>query len=1693
MDPRVANQVSIADLFDQFIEASTMKNVLSLHHRILNYSDLDPGEFNVFFPKLKRAVMTNRVRKNWKAIALFSKIDKKAAHRCYSNTKTPTSNSDQRLSSDIYQQQEVFDDNLSSQQSPTRSYYNNNALQHYNCLVIGSGPAGLRTAIELQLLGASKVVVVEKRSRFSRNNVLHLWPFVIDDLKSLGAKKFYGKFCAGSIDHISIRQLQLILLKICLMIGCDFRDSCSFLYLCPSSIKQPTQQQPNISTLRDETNGDIMKANGSSDSRESTINCSKCDLEDESSESKGDEFIRVSSLLVSESVTKQDYEKRDEDDENILEVDSSSIDSNIKSKHDDYSKLNGEHCSTSNPNNSNDVSAQNSTSERTSTTKLERTDNTKSETSPVQELNNFSRKAINLHGSRAHFQSEYKLQEKELHSYEWDVIIGADGRRSTLSKFFPLKEFRGRLAIAITANFINRQTPAEASVSEISGLSFIYNQDMFNALAYDTNILLENICYYKDDTHYFVMTAKKKSLLERGVLLNDYAATHDLLSDGNVNRKALLKYAKDAAYWTTGLEPLDFALNHYGQEDCAMFDFTSMYAAANACKAICTKKGGLTLVSLAGDSLLEPFWPTGSGCARGFLSSFDAAWMCRQWAVNKCAVVDYHPSTSSKSSRNHNRPLTPNNHLDCQTNIKSPNQSTPTFNRLALSVMAERESIYRILAQTTSENLQQNYSHWTLNPHSRYPNLNRHLVTPSQVEHLITNNGIASSFIKFGVRSNAGQQLSIKTSLTESRSRRVKSPNNNNSGLRKSPKKLKSADASPVAQQKSAKGCHLKPGARKEYRSLSRNDITIDDTFLEFEKSYNKLSEDAKAHSYYLNHRFNSNNYDDNVSFEEFLSNPSISGIMPSSNNLLTIEARRARDIDECLRQRRQKNQLSTVRDHLIEQFKGHGINGVARRNSTSEAVGVPGGAVLFNELRRLREQQSKGKENYGSRVGKDANGQLTLLNSIRRCTSFAERVKSFENKLGPQSSQESSVPTTPRTPIDDVKNLPQFATLQEIFVNSKSQTSEKKSTKIPIMKLSKDDWNVKCWEKRIASFKQHGRDFAGSTKSLNKAFSMDSYYSDKPEKQVEVFKSRIKEMADKLKKTKGTEQKSQTKLNKLDLESAQQQQKPAQGWVSHVRRKLINGSDTKNPQTVVNQHMNPSVPSRQIKKLFADDDDEDDESDKHYDHLCINRPVNRYLSKNAYTSHLSRVKYDSATSKVINNQTIKQAYLTSQQQQLPQQQIKSTNLDDDDYSKAINFDSSFNRSRVGIETKCSRCRSLVETSQSISVSGSTLHKNCLRCAECGITLRTNELQHYLNLSNKNENDIEASYKCAICKPSIRDEMNLEADERLKRSENTKSSADDTASASQIGKTRMRSREEFFNEKINYNEIYKNILDDNMRTNKLVTSKIDRIGLSSSRETTPSNATEKSPSRKSSSSLEYDDARSRFGNPGSSLNTFSDLDHERVKESPSPITITLPLDSRTVKVGDEHELKDYLDSVETDGKSDIKEPSGFKIARSETVDGSEQVTLILPSSTDNSNRHMIDEEELERILHLDTQSSSRDRSTSAHNKFIDDGDDNEEANNSGEDDSSDDSKNHEQGDELSDDPSSLNSPPDVDEYDEEDDDGDEDDDDEDDEADQNSTYEDFLTSEEFGAVSDREETAEPEEPASAAEIVNVNE
>ncbi|XP_029948663.1 F-actin-monooxygenase MICAL2 isoform X3 [Salarias fasciatus] len=473
-------------LFENFMQASTCKGTLQAFNVLCRCLDLDPADHHSFYSSLKERLTS------WKAKALWSKLDKRMSNK---------------------------------------EYKKGQACVGTKCLIIGGGPCGLRTAIELALMGA-KVVVIEKRDSFSRNNVLHLWPYTIHDLRSLGAKKFYGKFCAGAIDHISIQQLQLILLKVALIVAVEFHINVEFVNLL-----EPPEDQEN--------------------------------------EGLG-------------------------------------------------------------------------------------------------------------------WRAAIRPADHPVANFEFDVVVGADGRRNTLEGF-RRKEFRGKLAIAITANFINRNTTAEAKVEEISGVAFIFNQKFFLDLKEEMGIDLENIVYYKDNTHYFVMTAKKQSLLDKGVVINDYVDTQMLLSSENVNQEALLCYAREAADFGTNyqLPTLDFAINHCGQPDVAMFDFTSMHASENAA-LVRERFGHQLLVALVGDSLLEPFWPMGTGCARGFLAAFDTAWMVKSWAQG----------------------------------------------RTALEVLAERESIYRLLPQTTPENIAKNFEQYTIDPGTRYPNLNSSCVRPHQVRHL---------------------------------------------------------------------------------------------------------------------------------------------------------------------------------------------------------------------------------------------------------------------------------------------------------------------------------------------------------------------------------------------------------------------------------------------------------------------------------------------------------------------------------------------------------------------------------------------------------------------------------------------------------------------------------------------------------------------------------------------------------------------------------------------------------------------------------------------------------------------------------------------------------------------------------------------------------------------------------------------
>ncbi|KAE9061191.1 hypothetical protein PF005_g22406 [Phytophthora fragariae] len=102
--------------------------------------------------------------------------------------------------------------------------------------IVGAGPVGLRAAVELALLG-SHMSVLEKRTKFSRENMLHLWPWVVQDMASLGAKILFTKFCMSrTYFHVSTRQLQLVLLKVALLVGVELHTATDFKAIVPPQL-----------------------------------------------------------------------------------------------------------------------------------------------------------------------------------------------------------------------------------------------------------------------------------------------------------------------------------------------------------------------------------------------------------------------------------------------------------------------------------------------------------------------------------------------------------------------------------------------------------------------------------------------------------------------------------------------------------------------------------------------------------------------------------------------------------------------------------------------------------------------------------------------------------------------------------------------------------------------------------------------------------------------------------------------------------------------------------------------------------------------------------------------------------------------------------------------------------------------------------------------------------------------------------------------------------------------------------------------------------------------------------------------------------------------------------------------------------------------------------------------------------------
>ncbi|KNC56134.1 MICAL-2 protein [Thecamonas trahens ATCC 50062] len=390
-------------------------------------------------------------------------------------------------------------------------------------LVLGAGPGGLRTAIEAAVLGA-EVLVAEKRHRFSRHNVLHLWKFMVADCQALGVKALAPRFCRGGLNHVSIKALQLALTKIALLAG---------------AVVVPGQSVAGVSAF-------------------------------------------------------------DNDRE------------------------------------------------------------------------------------RWHVEPEAGTElAPRVADFDFDVVVGGCGSAAPRLRGFTSSTFRANVAIGITANFVRRGSAAESKLHEIPGIGRQYHPQVFNAIEAETGVALENLVYYQDETHYFVMTVSRDSLVARGAVIADLPSIDALLARDNIDCDALHALCMDVALAATRLlagaelpEP-EFALTARGAPDVAVFDFTEIsYLDASARVELARRGSSERSLILAhvGDALLEPFWPQGTGASRAFLSALDLAHMLVRLAGG-----------------------------------------TPVPEALE-----ERERVYALLSSTTDGNIRKTFASHTHEPASRY-------------------------------------------------------------------------------------------------------------------------------------------------------------------------------------------------------------------------------------------------------------------------------------------------------------------------------------------------------------------------------------------------------------------------------------------------------------------------------------------------------------------------------------------------------------------------------------------------------------------------------------------------------------------------------------------------------------------------------------------------------------------------------------------------------------------------------------------------------------------------------------------------------------------------------------------------------------------------------------------------------------
>eukprot|EP00397_Hematodinium_sp_SG-2012_P001628 GEMP01001632.1.p1 GENE.GEMP01001632.1~~GEMP01001632.1.p1 ORF type:complete len:1090 (+),score=221.68 GEMP01001632.1:901-4170(+) len=218
-----------------------------------------------------------------------------------------------------------------------------------------------------------------------------------------------------------------------------------------------------------------------------------------------------------------------------------------------------------------------------------------------------------------------------------DVLIGCDGCNSVvvdlIGKYIKVEMAN---ATGLVANFVNAGTNAPRQFS----MARQYFVPTFKQLEDESGAQLENIVYYRGNlTHYFVMTCTKKSLIQFGAIDSQF----------NVTTTKLKEYARNVCkFFGMPEEELTFV---GGPQACAVFDFST----TTRCDTpVAFHANDTAAAALVGDALMEPFWPEGLGCIRGFFSGFDCIAALDTWQTEGAVAAREQALASYKNLKNIN-------------------------------------------------------------------------------------------------------------------------------------------------------------------------------------------------------------------------------------------------------------------------------------------------------------------------------------------------------------------------------------------------------------------------------------------------------------------------------------------------------------------------------------------------------------------------------------------------------------------------------------------------------------------------------------------------------------------------------------------------------------------------------------------------------------------------------------------------------------------------------------------------------------------------------------------------------------------------------------------------------------------------------------------------------------------------------